>query len=83
MFTAEIGNDGHNNYMRIRMKEGSRYQKLITLRQAAWYNGVKPHDKEDVALTIAATMLTEELLIAYHVQQPIHDFKSKIKSVIP
>ncbi|MDE6383537.1 MAG: hypothetical protein K2K79_04195, partial [Paramuribaculum sp.] len=81
MFTAEIGNDGHNNYMRIRMMAGSTYQKPISLRQAAWYNGVKPDDKEDVALTIAATMFSEEILMAYLVRQPIHDFRSRIQSV--
>ena len=81
MFTVEIDNDGRKDFMRIRMKDGSTYQKPITLRQAAWYNGVKPDDKEDVALTIAATRFTEEILIAYLARQPIHDFKSRIQSV--
>lgn len=80
MFTVEVGNDGRNDYMRIRMKDGRTYQKPITLRQAAWYDGVKPDDKEDVALTIAATMFTEEILMAYLAQQPILDFKSRIQS---
>lgn len=80
MFNVEIGNDGLKDYMRIRMKDGSTYKKPITLRQAAWYKGVKPDDKEDVALTIAATMFTEEILLAYLSQQPIHDFKSRIQS---
>ena len=80
MFNVEIGNDGYKDYVRIRMKDGSTYQKPITLRQAAWYNGVKPDDKEDVAFTIAATMFTEEILMAYLAQQPIHDFKSRIQS---
>lgn len=81
IFRVEINNDRRNDYMRIRMKDGSTYQKPITLRQAAWYNGVKPDDKEDVALTIAATMFTEEILMTYLTQQPMHDFMSNIKSV--
>ena len=81
MFNVEIGNEGLKDYMRIRMKDGSTYQKPITPRQAWWYNGVKPDDKEDVALTIAATMFTEETLKAYLSQQPIHDFRSRIQSV--
>ncbi len=80
MFNVEIGNDGRKDYMRIRMKDGSTYQKPITLRQAAWYNGVKQDDKKDVALTIAATMFPEEILMAYLARQPIHDFKSRIQS---
>ena len=80
MLNVEIGNDGRNDYMRIRMKDGSSYQKPITLRQVAWYNGVKPDDKEEVALTIAATMFPEEILMAYLARQPIHDFKSRIQS---
>ena len=80
MLNVEIGNDGSKDYMRIRMKDGRTYQKPISLRQAAWYNGVKPNDKEDVALTIAATTFTEEILMADLVQQPIHDFKSRIQS---
>ena len=81
MFKVEISNDGRKNYLRIRMKDGSTYQKPITLRQVAWYNGVKPDDKEDVALTIAATMFTEEILMAYLAQQPVHDFRNRIPSV--
>ena len=81
MFTVVIDNDGRKDFMRIRMKDGSTYQKPITLRQAAWYNGVKPDDKEDVALTIAATRFTEEILMAYLSQQPIHDFRNRIQSV--
>ncbi|MBD5315651.1 MAG: relaxase/mobilization nuclease domain-containing protein [Bacteroides sp.] len=80
MFNIEIGNDGRKDYVRIRMKDGSTYQKPITLRQAAWYDGVKPDDKEDVALTIAATMFTEEILTAYLTRHPIHNFKSRIQS---
>ena len=80
MFNVEIGNDGRKDYVRIKMKTGSTYQKPISLRQAAWYNGVKPDDKEDIALTIAATMFSEEILMAYLSQQSIHDFKSRIQS---
>ena len=81
MFNVKINNDGRKDYMRIRMKDGSTYQKPITLRQAAWYTGVKQDDREDVALTIAATMFTEEILMAYLTQQPIHDFRNRIQSV--
>ena len=81
MLKVEIGNDGRKDYMRIRMKDGSTYQKPITLRHVAWYNGVKPDDKEDVALTIAATMFTVEILMAYLSRQPIHDFRNRIQSV--
>ncbi|MDE6409208.1 MAG: relaxase/mobilization nuclease domain-containing protein [Muribaculaceae bacterium] len=81
MFNVEIGNDGRKDYVRIRMKAGGTYQKPITLRQAAWYNGVKPEVKEDVALTIASTMFTKEILMAYLAQQPILDFSNRIQSV--
>ena len=81
MFQVEINNDGRKDYMRIRMKDGSSYQKPITLRQVAWDNGVKPDDKENIALTIAATIFTEEILMAYLAQQPIHDFRNRIQSV--
>lgn len=81
MLKVEIGNDGRKDYMRIRMKDGSTYQKPITLRHVAWYNGVKPDDKDDVALTIAATMFTVEILMAYLSRQPIHDFRNRIQSV--
>ncbi len=80
LFTVEIGNDGLKDYMCIRMKDGSPYQKPITLRQAAWYNSVKPDEKEDAAMTIAATMFTEEILMAYISQQLIQDFRNRIQS---
>ncbi|MBD5357787.1 MAG: hypothetical protein HDR88_12410 [Bacteroides sp.] len=81
IFTVEISNDGHSDYTRIRMKDHNSYQKPITLRQVAWYNGVQPDDKEDVALTIAATICAEEILTAYLTQQPIYDLRNNIKSV--
>ncbi|MDE6786457.1 MAG: relaxase/mobilization nuclease domain-containing protein [Muribaculaceae bacterium] len=81
MFNVEIGNDGRNDYMCIKMKDGSTYQKPITLRQVAWYNGVKPDDRGEVALTIAATMFSEEILMAYLARQPIHDFRNRVQSV--
>ena len=35
MFTVELGNEGRKDYVRIRVKDGSTYQKPITLRQAS------------------------------------------------
>ena len=45
--------------MLINVKDGPTYRKPISPRQYAWYNGVKDDEREDVGLTIAATMFSE------------------------
>ena len=56
LFTVEVGKDSRGNYMLINVKDGSTYSKPISPRQYAWYNGVKDNEREDVGLTIAATI---------------------------
>lgn len=81
LFTVEVGKDSKGNYMLINVKDGSTYRKSISPRQYAWYNGVKDDEREDVSLTIAATMFSEEILTEYLKRNPIHDYRDRIKSV--
>lgn len=81
LFTAEIGRDGLKDYISIRMKDEATYKSPISARQAAWFNGVKSDEKEDVALQIAATMFSEQILVAYLNQDPDFDPATRIKNV--
>ena len=73
LFTAEIGREGFDDYVRIHTRDGRTYQKPISAAQYAWHNGVSPDEKEDVALTIASTMFRKEILVMYLNRDP--DFK--------
>lgn len=81
LFTVEVGKDSRGDYLRINFKNGSTYQKSISLRQSAWYLGVKENEREDVGLTIAATMFSEEILTEYLKRHPIHNPPDRIKDV--
>lgn len=81
MFTIEVGKDGRGNYMHINVKDGSTYRKPISPRQYAWYNGVKDDEREDVGLTIAATMFSKEILAEYLMRYPIHNYQERIKGM--
>ncbi len=80
LFTVEVGKDSRGNYMLINVKDGSMYRKPISPRQYAWYNGVKDDEREDVGLTIAATMFSEEILTEYLIRYPIHNHQERIKA---
>lgn len=73
LFTAEIGRDGLNDYVRIHTKDGKTYRRSISAAQYAWHSGVSTEEKEDVALAIAATMFRKEILVMYLDKDP--DFK--------
>ena len=81
LFTVEVGNDGRSDYMRINFRNGSTYQKSISPRQSAWYMGMNDNEREDVGLTIAATIFSEEILTEYLKQHPIHNPLDRIKEV--
>ena len=81
LFTVEVGKDSRGNYMLINVKDGPTYRKPISPRQYAWYNGVKDDEREDVGLTIAATMFSEEILTEYLMRYPIHNHQERIKSM--
>ena len=81
LFTVEVGNDGRGDYMRINTNEGSTYRKTISPRQYAWFMGVKDDEREEVGLTIAATMFSEEILTEYLKRYPVHDPLERIKDV--
>lgn len=81
LFTVEVGKDIRGDYMRINFSDGTTYQKSISPRQSAWYLGVKDNEREDVGLTIAATMFSEEILTEYLKQHPIHNPLDRIKDV--
>ena len=81
LFTVEVGKDGKGNYMLINVKDGSTYRKPISQRQYAWYNGVKDDEREDVGLTIAATMFSEEILTEYLMRHPIYNHQERIKGM--
>ena len=67
--------------MLINVKDGPTYRKPISPRQYAWYNGVKDDEREDVGLTIAATMFSEEILTEYLMRYPIHNHQERIKGM--
>lgn len=81
LFTVEVGNDGRGDYMRINTNDGSSYRKTISPRQYAWFMGVKDDEREEVGLTIAATMFSEEILTEYLKRYPVHDPLERIKDV--
>lgn len=73
LFTAEIGREGFDDYVRIHTKDGRTYRKPISAAQYACHNGVSLEEKEDVALMIASTMFRKEILVMYLNLDP--DFK--------
>lgn len=81
LFTVEVGSDGRNDYMRIHTKGGHTYGKSISPRQYTWYMGAKGDEREDVGLTIAATIFSEEILTEYLKRYPLHDPLDRIKDV--
>ena len=81
LFTAEVGTDGRSDYMCIHTKDGDTYSKSISPRQYAWYMGAKDDEREDVGLTIAATIFSEEILTEYLKRSPLHDPLDRIKGV--
>ena len=81
LFTVEVGSDGRNDYMRIHTKDGNTYSKSISPRQYAWYMGAKDDIREDVGLTIAATIFSEDILIEYLKRYSLHDPLDRIKDV--
>lgn len=81
LFTVEVWKDSRGDYMRINLKNGSTYQKSISPRQSAWYLSVKENEREEVGLTIAATMFSEEILTEYLKRHPIHNPLDRIKDV--
>ncbi len=81
LFTVEVGNDSRSDYMRINFRNDSTCQKSISPRQSAWYMGVNDNEREDVGLTIAATIFSEEILTEYLKQHPIHNPLDRIKDV--
>lgn len=81
LFTAEVINDGAKDSIRISTVFGDTYQTAMSANQSDWYRNAKPDDKEDVALMIASTMFTEEILMAYLSRQPIQNHLATILSV--
>ena len=81
MFSIAISAREDNATMEIRMIDGSTYLKAITQRQLAWYENVKPEEKEDVAYTIAATMFSEEILMSYLKRHTAKELCDSIQAV--
>lgn len=81
LFTAEIINDGTKDSIRIGTVFGDTYQTTMSANQSDWYRNAKTEDKEDVALMIASTAFTEEILMAYLSRQPIQNHLATILSV--
>lgn len=81
LFSAEVINDGTKDNIRISTIFGDTYQTVMSANQTAWYRSAKPEDKEDVALMIASTAFTEEILMAYLSRQPIQNHLATIQSV--
>lgn len=80
LFTAEIISDGTKDSIRIDTIFGETYQTVMSANQSAWYRNAKPEDKEDVALMIASTAFTEEILLIYLSRQPIQNHLATIQS---
>ena len=81
LFTAEIFTDGAKDHIRIHTKDGDTFEKTISANQSDWYRNTKPEDKEDVALMIASTAFTEEILMEYLSRQPIQNHLAIIQPV--
>ena len=81
MFSIAIRAREDSVTMEIRMIGGSTYLKAITQRQLAWYENVKPEEKEDVAYTIAATMFSEEILMSYLKRHTAKELCDSIQAV--
>lgn len=73
LFTAEIGREGLDDYVRIHTKDGNTYRTSISAAQYLWYSNAKPDEKEDVALKIASAMFRKQILVMYLNRDP--DFK--------
>lgn len=81
LFSVTVGKDNRGDCMRIDFKNGFACQKSISSRQSAWYMGVNDNEREDVGLTIAATIFSEEILTEYLKQHPIYNPLDRIKDV--
>ncbi|MBD5311423.1 MAG: hypothetical protein HDS13_04600 [Bacteroides sp.] len=65
LFTAEIGREGLDDYVRIHTKDGSTYQRSISAAQYAWCVNSDPEERENRILTLASTMFRKEILVMY------------------
>jgi len=81
LFTAEIGREGLDDYVRIHTKDGNTYWTAISASQYLWYINAKPEEKEDVALKIASAMFRKQSLVMYLNRDPDFDPRTSIKNV--
>lgn len=81
LFTAEIGGEGFDDYVRIHTKDGSTHRTSISASQYLWYINAKPEEKEDVALKIASAMFRKQILVMYLNRDADFDPKASIKNV--
>lgn len=81
MFSVTISANSDDCNIQISMRDDSTYQKAITQRQLAWYENVKPEEKDEVAYTIAATMFAEEILASYLKNHTANELRNSIKAV--
>ena len=81
MFSVTIRANSDDCNMQISMRDDSTYQKDITQRQLAWYENVKPEEKDEVAYTIAATMFAEEILVSYLKRHTTKELRDSIQAV--
>jgi len=81
LFTAEIGREGLDDFVRIHTKDGNTHRTSISASQYLWYSNAKPEEKEDVALKIASAMFRKQILVMYLNGDADFDPKASIKNV--
>jgi hypothetical protein len=81
LFSVEVRKSGMDSIMLIRLFDGSEHTRKMSPRQSAWYFNSTESEREDVAIRIAATMFSTEILESVLLKYPISDISSRIGSV--
>lgn len=81
LFSMEIRKSGMDGIMSIRLFDGSEHTRKMSPRQSAWYFNSHESEREDVAIRIAATMLSTEIFESVLLKYPVSDISSRIGSV--
>lgn len=81
LFSMEIRKSGMDGIMSIRLFDSSEHTRTMSPLQSAWYFNSPESEREDVAIRIAATMFSTEILESVLQKYPVSDIGSRIRNV--
>ncbi|MFG6425749.1 MAG: relaxase/mobilization nuclease domain-containing protein [Muribaculaceae bacterium] len=81
LFSMDVRKSGVDGIMSIRLFNGSEHTRKMSPLQSAWYFNSPESEREDVAIRIAATMFSTEILESVLQKYPVSDIGSRIRNV--